>query len=39
VTARYTHTADAVALRAADDVARATLALMSGMGREDSSTD
>jgi integrase len=35
MTARYTHAAEAVVLRAADEVARVTLALMAGRGRED----
>ena len=35
ITARCTHPADAVVLRAADDVARTTLALMNGKSRED----
>jgi integrase len=35
ITARYKHPADTVALRAADEVARVTLALMAGRSRDE----
>jgi hypothetical protein len=35
ITAQYTHVADVVVVRAADEAARVTLALMAGKGRDD----